>query len=157
MDGRVHPGWVEPLFSLLGWRVGGLEWSRGWNIPRRCGFTPSLRNWRTERTQFSPSRAPCPPSSPRGPSLSRAQARRLHREAVRAATPRVRRGRWCHLRREGETPRGSPRRHAASPPRTPPPSSASHASPTANPDKLRGRSVRASVDETRCRRREGHK
>ena len=39
----------------------------------------------------------------------------------------------------GEAP---PRRHAVSPPRTPPPASASHDSPTANPSELRGQAAR---------------
>jgi len=90
MDGRVHPGWVEPLFALLGWRVGGLDWSRGWNIPRRCGFTPSLQNWRTELTQFSPSGAPCPPSSPRAADSRRWLQRADLRPGGRPPPPRAR-------------------------------------------------------------------
>jgi hypothetical protein len=37
-------------FWMFGRRVRGLERTRGRYIPARCGFAPSLRNWRIEPT-----------------------------------------------------------------------------------------------------------
>ena len=53
LNGRVQPGWVEPLFLMFGWRLEGVESDPEGNIRLRSGSDSSAKIQRTSPTPVS--------------------------------------------------------------------------------------------------------